>query len=135
MSDNRRKPRNPLRLNNSIESQGSDNQLFSKKYYRIQDVADFVGVSPTTIRFWEKQFDTVNPVRSSGNVRYYTPDDIRQLQVIHYLVRVKGMKIEVAKEQLKKNPKNISRRVDVISGLKMIREELQSLLSALEKRR
>lgn len=135
MSENRKNPRNPLRLNNSIETPESDNQLFSKKYYRIQDVADFVGVSPTTIRFWEKQFDSLNPGRSSGNVRYYTPDDIRQLQIIHYLVKVKGMKIEVAKEHLKKNPKNISRRIDVISGLRLIREELQSLLSALEKRR
>lgn len=135
MAEKRKNPNNPLRINNATEVWDSDNHIFTKKYYRIQDVAEFIGVTPTTIRYWETQFDNLSPTRSAGNMRYYKPEDIKQLQVIHYLVKIKGMKIEVAREQLKKNPKNISRRLDVIAGLTLVRDELQSLLSAMEKRR
>ena len=32
-----------------------------KKYYNIGEVADMFGVATSLLRFWEKEFDEVNP--------------------------------------------------------------------------
>lgn len=107
---------------------------FDRKYYKIGDVADIIGVPQSTLRFWESEFG-VSPMRTPGKARHYTADDIRTLRIIHFLIRTRGMKIEAAKRQLAENRDNISRRVDTIRKLEEVSADLKSLLSALTKRR
>lgn len=106
-----------------------------KKYYRIRDVAEFLGVSPVTVRYWEREFDCLRPSRSSGGVRYYTPADIETLRIIHYLLKTRGLKIESAREQMRVNRKNISNRLKAIDALLEVRGELDTMLKGLSKRR
>lgn len=106
----------------------------NKKFYKIKDVSELLGVPPSSLRYWEKEFPECAPKRSSTNIRYYTPKDIETLKIIHYLLKVKGLKIEVAKQQLHNNIKNVSRRVEIIESLTKTKEELTALLSALNKR-
>lgn len=108
---------------------------FDKLYYRISDVSEILGVPATTLRYWETEFKEINPKRSGSNRRYYSPDDIRILRMISYLVKTKGLRIDAAKEELRSNRKNISRHMEVIDLLTDTRAELQDLLSALNKRR
>ncbi|MDE7380898.1 MAG: MerR family transcriptional regulator, partial [Muribaculaceae bacterium] len=56
---------------------------YGKKYYKIKDVAEFVGVNPSTLRFWEKEFPEINPMRTASGIRYYTPQDIETLKIIY----------------------------------------------------
>ncbi len=107
----------------------------TKKYYKITDVADMLDVPQSTLRYWEREFPEVAPTRSASNIRYYTPENIRQLRLIHYLLKIKGMKIEAAKRQLQVNKDNISRRLDIIEKLTDVRTELKEMLAALTKRR
>lgn len=107
----------------------------NKKYYKIKDVSEMLDVATSTLRYWEMEFPELKPRRSKANVRYYTPDDIRILRMIHYLVKVKGLRIEAAKEELRINRKNVSRRMEIISLLTDTRSELNEILSALRKRR
>lgn len=131
MKEDKRK--DPLRrTTGSLEEFGRNE--FTKDYYKIQDVAEFVGVPQSTIRFWEKLFDEVKPIRSVGNVRYYTPEVIELLRMIHYLLKIKGLRIDAAKEQLRINRKNISRRVDAIRGLEDVKKDLTALLKSMSKR-
>lgn len=106
-----------------------------KNYYRIKDVAEMLNVSASTIRYWEKEFPEACPSRTSGNQRYYSPKNIKTLRIIHYLLKVKGLKIEAAREQLRENPENVSIRTEVISNLYNVRNELEMLLKALSKRK
>lgn len=108
---------------------------FTKKYYKIKDVAEMLDVSQPTLRYWEMEFPEVNPMRSNSNQRYYTPDDIETLRIIHYLLKGRGLKIEAARMQMKLNRTNISKRMEVIDKLNDIRDELELMLGALEKRR
>lgn len=110
-------------------------QPIEKRYYKILDAAEMIGVSQSTLRFWEKEFPELKPKRSASNIRYYTPDDIELLRIIHYLVKIRGLKIEAARQQIASNRKNVSRRLEIIIRLKEVRDELKGLLSALEKRR
>ena len=108
---------------------------FSKMFYKINEVAEIVGVSPSTLRFWENEFPDITPKRSNTNLRYYTPTDIEKIRLIHYLLKEKGLKIEAAKEQLKHNRKNISKKLEIIDRLKIVRNELEGMLQALGKRK
>ena len=107
----------------------------SKQYYKIKEVAEILDVPQSTLRFWEKEFPMIKPIRSSHNIRYYRPQDIELLRIIHYLIKDKGLKIEAAREQLRSNKHNVSRRVEVIDRLKSLRSELANLLVALGGRK
>lgn len=105
-----------------------------KQYYKIKDVAEMLGVQQSTLRFWEKEFDCLNPRRSASNVRYYTPADIEMIRVISYLLRDRGLKLEAAKEQMRHNRGNVSRRIRAIERLENVRDTLSSLLKSLNVR-
>lgn len=88
----------------------------------------------TTLRFWEKEFEQLKPRRNDHNRRYYTPKDIETLRIISYLIKTRGHKIEAAKEQLRKNRKNLSRSIEVIEKLKEVRSDLEGVLHSLNIR-
>lgn len=106
----------------------------SKKYYKISEVADIIGLPTSTLRFWEKKFTIIKPHRNDSGTRFYTPADIDKLRHVAYLVKEKGMKLEAAEQQLRKNHRGISRKVEAIEQLKGIRLKLKTLLDALNAR-
>lgn len=106
-----------------------------KKYYKIRDVADFIGVPSSTIRYWEQEFGELSPGRTSAGLRQYTSNDIETLRIIHYLLKVKGLKMEAAKYQMQINRKNISKKIKVIDELTDVRSELEVMLKTLSKRK
>ena len=107
----------------------------TKKYYKIKDAAELIGVPQATLRYWEGEFPEIKPYRSATNIRYYTPDDIETLRLIYYLLKIRGLKLDAAKEQLRLNRTNISKRMDIIEKLNDVRDELEMMLKALEKRK
>lgn len=106
-----------------------------KKFYKISDVAEILGVPASTLRFWEKQFTIIKPRRNAKNIRYYTPQDIETIRKVYYLVKEKGLKLDAAQNQIIRNRANVDRRFEVVERLKSIRNELSELLSAMEELR
>lgn len=107
----------------------------TKTYYKIAEVAEFLDIPQTTLRYWESEFPEVKPMRTATNRRYYTPADIETLQIIRFLLKDRGMKIEAAKEQLHSNRHNVTRRIQLIETLHDVKGDLHSILASLEKRR
>ncbi len=107
-------------------------EKFEKKYYRIGDVAELLGIPESTLRYWETQFTIVKPKRNARNVRFYTPSDIEVIRKIYYLVKEKGLKLDAAQAQLRVNREGIDKRFEVIDRLKAIRSDLKQLLTALD---
>lgn len=106
----------------------------TKSYYKISEVSELLGISQPTLRYWEKEFPECAPMRTPTGRRCYTAENVRTLEIIRFLLKEKGMRTEAAKEQLRHNRRNISRRQELIDELKGLRTELKSLLTALEKR-
>lgn len=106
-----------------------------KMYYKIRDVSELLGVSASTLRYWEQEFPECAPRRTASNQRFYTPENIRSLEKIKYLVKDKGLRIEAARQELAANSSNVSRRFEAIKLLEETRDELQQMLAALTKRR
>lgn len=108
------------------------NNDLTKKYYKIGEVAEMLQVPISTLRFWEREFNIIRPKRSDGNTRYYTPNDIENVRLVHYLVKKKGMKIDAARAELNRNRDNVSKRVEVIGRLQEIRDQIMRLKDALD---
>lgn len=77
----------------------------TKSYYKISEVSEMLGVPIYTLRYWEKEFDELEPARV-GNQRRYTPADIEIVRRIIELLYTRKFRIEAAKEAIKgHNPK------------------------------
>lgn len=105
----------------------------NKRFYRIGDVADILGIPASTLRFWEKEFTIIKPVRNAKNTRLYTPKDIETIKMIHYLVKEKGLKLDAAQAMIRRNRDGVSKRFEVIDRLKSIKSQLIHLKKALEE--
>lgn len=105
----------------------------NKRFYRIGDVADILGIPASTLRFWEKEFTIIKPVRNAKNTRLYTPKDIETIKMIHYLVKEKGLKLDAAQALIRRNRDGVSKRFEVIDRLKSIKSQLLHLKKALEE--
>jgi DNA-binding transcriptional MerR regulator len=106
-----------------------------KKYYKIREVADILSVPASTLRFWETKFTIIKPHRNGHGTRFYTPSDIETIRMIYYLVKEKGLKLEAAQEQIKRNRSGVTRRFDVVERLRDMRGRLTDLLDAINTRR
>ena len=73
----------------------------TKLYYSIGDVAKMFDVNASLIRFWEKEFPSVQPKKNKKGNRLFSPKNIMELQRIYRLVKVDGHTLEGAKKALK----------------------------------
>lgn len=110
-------------------------ELTDKKYYKISEVAEILGLPPSTLRFWESQFTIIHPKRNDRGTRFYTPRDIETIKMVYFLVKEKGLKLEAAQEEIKRNKDGVSKRHEAIERLKGVRNKLQDMLDALHKLR
>ena len=56
--------------------------LPEKKYFKIGEVADLVGVEPHVLRYWETQFPQVRPHKARSGHRLYRRREVETLLVI-----------------------------------------------------
>jgi len=97
----------------------------NKIYYKIGEVCELTGLKPSVVRFWEKEFRQLKPVKLSSNQRYYTVNHIELLNRIKYLLYEEKMTIEGARKKL--------REQTVDEKLLEVKNELLSILEDLRK--
>ncbi len=71
-----------------------------KKYFRIGEVSEIVGVEPYVLRYWENEFSTVRPTKSKSGQRVYARKDVESLYYIRHLLHVEKFSIKGAKKKL-----------------------------------
>ena len=103
-----------------------------KKYYKISQVADILGIPQSTLRYWEGRFTIIKPRRTDGGTRYYTPADIEKIRMVYYLVKERGIKLDAAQDMIRHNHSGVSKRFEVVERLKSIRMQLTRLLAAID---
>jgi len=75
----------------------------NKMYYTMGEVATMFDVNQSLIRFYEKEFDVLQPKKNKKGNRNFTLEDIENLKIIFHLIRDKGYTLHGAKEHLKHN--------------------------------
>ena len=86
-------------------------------YYTIGMVAEILNVHPHTLREYERE-GLINPIRTSGNIRLYTDDDIEDVKFIREMTQELGVNLA---------------GVDIIMRMKRQIEQLHEIIENLEK--
>jgi DNA-binding transcriptional MerR regulator len=101
----------------------ADEVLFSKQYYTMGEVSEMFKVNQSLLRYWETEFDILQPRKNKKGDRYFRPVDIKNLHLIYHLLRQRKYTIEGAKDFLRNN-KKAKERFEVIERLQQIRNFL-----------
>ena len=105
--------------------------LPEKLYYGIGEVAEAFGVNTSLIRFWEKEFDIIKPKKNAKGNRKFTPEDIKNLELIYHLVKERGFTLEGAKIHLKEEGRKTLNNFEIIRKLETIKSSLIQLKNQL----
>ncbi len=108
----------------------ADEELFSKRYYNIGIVAEMFCENISLIRFWENEFDILKPKKNGKGNRLFRPEDIKNLKIIHHLLREQKYTLEGAKDFMKRNKKQ-DETFAVINELKNVKALLGELKASL----
>ena len=74
----------------------------NKLYFPIREVAELTGVEAYVLRFWEKEFPMLSPVKESSGHRRYRRKDIETVLEIKRLLYDQGFTIPGARTRLQK---------------------------------
>jgi DNA-binding transcriptional MerR regulator len=93
-----------------------------EKFYYIGEVSKIVNVPTHILRFWEKEFSSIHPLRDQKGHRIYKNKDIEKINNIKHLVYNKGYRIQGAKKKLRENISEKNCKPDKEIILKILRE-------------
>ena len=119
-----------IALNADLIQVPEDEILFQKQYYPIGEVATMFRENQSLIRYWETEFDILQPRKNRKGDRFFRPVDIKNLVLIYDLLRRRKFTIEGAKEFLKKN-KKADEKFAMIQSLEKIKSFLNELKASL----
>jgi len=105
----------------------SGNKMVKRYYYTMGQVCKMVNLEPSVLRFWQKEFRTLNPHRRDKlSNRRYTLHDIEIIKQIKFLLydqkyTIKGARkqLRLSKEKARKRKiiREIKRRVNIVKNL------------------
>jgi len=107
-----------------------DEILFQKQYYSIGEVAKWFRVNQSLLRYWETEFDILEPRKNRKGDRFFRPVDVKNLLLIHDLLRRRKFTLEGAKDYLKKN-RNSEEKFAMIQSLEKIKGFFLELKASL----
>lgn len=107
-----------------------------KVYYSIGEVCDLTGLKPHVLRYWESQFDVLNPTKNRAGNRVYRAKEIELVLLVKHLLYEEKYTIEGAKQRLLELRREGALReegTDVLGPefLARMKEELEALRDIL----
>lgn len=102
-------------------------------FFTIGEVARLFGVNTSLIRFWENEFEIIQPHRNKKGNRLFTRADVDNFHLIYNLVKERGYTLQGAKEKLKHNPQDALHEFELIKTLKNVRTFLLQIKDELNK--
>lgn len=100
-----------------------------KLFYRIGEVCDMLDLEPYVLRYWQKEFPTLDPQKNSAGQRIYNDDDLKTVKNIKHLLYDEGFTIEGARDKLQEHDE-----IDDIEDLKEQNEKYRKTIKLLRKR-
>lgn len=106
-----------------------DGLIPDKAYFRIGEVSKILQVEPYVLRYWESEFKSIKPARTTSDQRIYRRKDVVELMMIKRLLyeeafTIKGAKQYLAKMKIKNNIPDSSLALlsEIKEGLLQIKE-------------
>ncbi len=76
-------------------------EIPNKSLFKLNEVCGLTGVKPYVLRFWESEFEEIEPVTSSSGQKLYEHKDIEAIAIIKKLLFEDKMTIEQAKAEMR----------------------------------
>ena len=111
-------------MNNSIE-------IPNKRYFTIGEVSKITHIKTHILRYWEKEFDNLEPAKRRGNRRYYTQNDILTILKINELITKQGFTIDGAKQKITTSASD--ENVSDNKILSLLKKDIQDAINVLDK--
>jgi DNA-binding transcriptional MerR regulator len=70
---------------------GSLPPIPAKRYFTIGEVGELCDVKPHVLRYWEQEFNQLNPQKRRGNRRYYQHHEVVLIRRIRELLYEEGL--------------------------------------------
>jgi DNA-binding transcriptional MerR regulator len=102
-----------------------------KLYYSIGEVAEMLEVPVSTVRFWENEFEILKPMKNKKGNRLFTPLDIKNIRIIHHLVKEEGMTLTGAKKKLSEKWDETDHTFEVTESLLKIKSMLLDIKDSM----
>ena len=96
----------------------------SKLYYTMGEVTEMFDVNASQIRFYEREFDILQPKKNRKGNRLFTPEDVENLKIIFNLVKDRGFTLQGAREYLKSNKDEAKENQKIIDSLERVKQFL-----------
>ena len=103
-----------------------------KTFYSIAEVSKMYSVPTSLLRFWEKEFPTIDPKKSSNGARMYTKEDIEEIRLVYDLVKGRNMKLAAARELIQRNREGARNTNDLLNRLQGVRDQLVEIKKELD---
>ncbi len=103
-----------------------------KIYYSIGEIAEMFNVNESLLRFWEKEFPQIAPKKAGRGIRQYRQEDLQAVALVYHLVKERGMTLDGARRKLKENKEGTVNNFKIVTKLKSIRAELESIRKELD---
>lgn len=75
--------------------------ILKKAYYSIGDVCELSGLKPHVLRYWETQFDELQPNKNRAGNRVYRPREVKLILLVRHLLHEEKFTIDGARRKLK----------------------------------
>jgi DNA-binding transcriptional MerR regulator len=99
-------------------------KMIEKLYYSIGEAAEMLNVPVSTVRFWENEFDILKPMKNKKGNRMFTPSDIKNLKIIHHLLKKEGMTLAGVKKKLSGKWEETDNKYEINESLQKIKSIL-----------
>lgn len=100
---------------------------FEKLYYSIGEVSDMVDQEPHVLRYWEQEFDILNPQKNRAGRRIYTEDDVSTIERIRHLLKDEKYTIAGARQAIREGKTQRERYEEIADDLRDLRSFLVDL--------
>jgi len=103
-----------------------------KRYYSIREVAKMFNVNTSLLRYWETEFDFIQPEKTDKGIRQYQKKNIEAIRLVYNLVKERGLTLAGAKQRLKNDKEGVIHNEEIIHRLKSVRTDLEALKEEIE---
>jgi len=102
-----------------------------KLYYSIGEVSKMLDVPVSTVRFWENEFDILRPMKNKKGNRMFTSNDVRNLTIIHKLLKEEGLTMAGVKKKLSGKWDETDHKFEITESLNKIKGLLLEMRDSL----
>ncbi len=96
----------------------------TKLYYSMGEMTRMFDVNASQIRFYEREFEILQPKKNKKGNRLFSADDVENLKIIFNLVKDKGYTLQGAKDYLRSNKIEVKENQKVIDSLERLKQFL-----------